>query len=160
MGQDFEYDLMMLLHDVARLIRLEADKLARQHGTTRAQWALLLRLARQPGLTQKEAADLLEVEPISVARLVDRMEAAGLIERRADEQDRRIWRLHLRPGANAKLAEVNRQRAGLATLATAGLEPHIHAAMAAGLRRMKSNLLQSNVNDSQAEPAPGLKESA
>ncbi len=160
MGQDFDYDLLMLLHDVARLIRVEADTLARQHGTTRAQWALLLRLARSPGLTQKEAADLLEVEPISVARLVDRMEAAGLIERRADEQDRRIWRLHLRPGAAAKLAEVSRQREELAALVMAGLDPHLHTAMVAGLRVMKSNLLQSNINDSQAEPALGLKESA
>ena len=160
MGQDFNHDLLLLLHDVARLTRVEADKLARQHGTTRAQWALLLRLARNPGMTQKEAADLLEVEPISVARLVDRMAAAGLIERRADEQDRRIWRLHLCPGAAAKLAEVNRQREGLAALVMAGLDPHLHAALVAGLRVMKSNLLQLNVNDSQAEPATSVKESA
>src|SRR5271163_1221835 len=103
MGQDIERDLLFLLHDVARLVRVEADKRARLHGMTRAQWGVLLRVARNPGLSQKEVADLLEVEPISVARLVDRMAASGLVERRADAQDRRIWRLHLLPAGTAKL---------------------------------------------------------
>ncbi|MDE8346335.1 MAG: MarR family transcriptional regulator [Acidocella sp.] len=143
MRQDFEYDLFFLLHDVARLARVEADRRARLQGMTRAQWALLLRLERHPGLSQKEAADLLEVEPISLGRLVDRMEAAGLVERRADGDDRRIWRLHLRPAATAQLAEIARQRVNIGKLVTAGMAPSTRAALIEGLSQMKANLQQT-----------------
>ncbi|HYP63137.1 MAG TPA: MarR family transcriptional regulator, partial [Acidocella sp.] len=106
---EFERDLFILMHDVARLIRVEADRRAKRMGMTRAQWGILRRLAAQPGCSQKELADMLEVEPITVARLVDRLEVAGMLERRADEQDRRIWRLHLLPAAMEVLAEINRE---------------------------------------------------
>ena len=153
MSQEFDRDLFLLLHDVARLIRVEADKRARGMGMTRAQWGLLLRLARNPGLSQKEVADLLEVEPISVARLVDRLEAAGLVERRADDQDRRIWRLHLLPRATAKLEEISRQRECLAEFIADGITDSTRETMIDGLQRMKTNLLQ-------AAPATILKETA
>jgi DNA-binding MarR family transcriptional regulator len=143
MGQDFDHDLFFLLHDVARLIRVEADKRARVDGMTRAQWGLLLRLGRNPGLTQKEVADLLEVEPISVARLVDRLEAAGLVERRADQTDRRVWRLHLLPAATDMLAHIDRHRAALADDVLGDVAPDIRDAMVRGLRTMKSNLLHA-----------------
>jgi MarR family transcriptional regulator for hemolysin len=142
MGQNYDRDLFFLLHDVARLIRVEADKRARVHGMTRAQWGLLLRLARNPGLSQKEVADLLEVEPISVARLVDRMAANGLLERRADEQDRRVWRLHLLPAATAKLEEIDSQRKILANFIAKDISPQTRDTMVDGLQRMKANLLQ------------------
>jgi MarR family transcriptional regulator for hemolysin len=158
MGQDFDRDLFFLLHDVARLIRVEADKRARVNGMTRAQWGILLRLARNPGLSQKEVADLLEVEPISVARLVDRLEAGRLVERRADDQDRRIWRLHLLPAATAMLADINSQREVLADYIAEGISPHTREIMIDGLLRMKANLLPPNT--SQAEPGSRLKESA
>lgn len=144
MSQDFEHDLLFLLHDVARLIRVEADKRARIHGMTRAQWGLILRLERNPGLSQKEIADLLEVEPISVARLVDRLEANGLVERRPDAADRRIWRLHLRPAAAAAIEKISVQRADLATLVSRDISKPVRDAMVQGLRQMKSNLLRSN----------------
>ena len=96
---DFQRDLLFLLHDVARLLRVDADKRARAHGMTRAQWGILIWLERQPGISQKELAELLEVEPITVARLIDRLEARGMVERRPDPRDRRIWRLHLLPPA-------------------------------------------------------------
>ncbi|NNM58032.1 MarR family winged helix-turn-helix transcriptional regulator [Acidocella sp.] len=153
MNQDFDRDMFVLLHDVARLSRVEADKRARVMGMTRAQWGLLLRLARNPGLSQKEVADILEVEPISVARLVDRLAAAGLVERRADEQDRRIWRLHLLPRATAMLEEITRQREILAAFIAEGISDSTRETIIAGLQRMKTNLLQ-------AEPAPALKEPA
>jgi DNA-binding MarR family transcriptional regulator len=151
MSQDYERDLFFLLHDVARLIRVEADKRARVNGMTRAQWGILLRLARNPGLSQKEVADMLEVEPISVARLVDRLEAGGLVERRADDQDRRIWRLHLLPAATSALARINRQREELANFVADGITPHMREAMVEGLLRMKSNL-QSQPAEAAALP--------
>jgi DNA-binding MarR family transcriptional regulator len=134
-------DLFFLLHDVARLGRLAADKLARVDGMTRAQWAMLVRLARNPGLSQKELADLLEVEPISVARLADRLEQNGLIERRADKSDRRIWRLHLTDAAAPALRRIAAQRDELATLISTGIPDTIRATMMQGLKQMKANLL-------------------
>ena len=101
---NFQRDLMFLLHDVARLIRVDADKRARAHGMTRAQWGILIWLERQPGLSQKELAEILEVEPITVARLIDRLEARGMVERRPDPKDRRIWRLHVCPPAYPRAA--------------------------------------------------------
>lgn len=140
MGQHSEHDLLFLLHDVARLIRVEADKKARAHGLTRAQWALLVKLERNPGLSQKEIADLLEVEPISVARLVDRLAAHKLVERRPDGADRRIWRLHLLPAAEAVLREIKVMRDELAAMVGADVPADIAAAMVTGLTQMKTNL--------------------
>jgi DNA-binding MarR family transcriptional regulator len=161
MSQSVERDLLFLLHDVARLIRVEADKRARIHGMTRAQWGILLRLESNPGLSQKEIADLLEVEPISVARLVDRLEAAGLVERRADAADRRIWRLHLRPAATSMLEKIGEQRQGLASFVTAGVTPAMRETMIEGLLRIKSNLLQPVAAPSLRAPdAETVKESA
>ncbi len=153
MGQNFDRDLFFLLHDVARLSRVEADKRARVNGMTRAQCTLLLRLASFPGITQKEMANLLEVEPISVARLVDRLEAGGLVERRADETDRRIWRLHLLPAATAMLSDIMLQRQALADFVADGVPEPIRAAMIQGLTRMKANLLQA----APVEPSASLE---
>jgi DNA-binding MarR family transcriptional regulator len=140
MSQPPDHDLFFLLHDVARLIRVEADRLARAHGLTRAQWALLVRLERNPGLSQKEIADLLEVEPISVARLVDRLAAHQLVERRPDVADRRIWRLHLLPAAKPVLRDIKKMRAELASQVGANVAPDVAEAMRAGLAQMKLNL--------------------
>ena len=143
MSQSFDRDLFFLLHDVARLSRVEADKRARVNGMTRAQWSVLLRLGNCPGMTQKEMADVLEVEPISVARLVDRLETGGLLERRADEADRRIWRLHLLPAALAMLNDIKTQRQALSDFVTDGVPETIREAMVQGLTRMKMNLLHA-----------------
>ncbi len=82
-------DLLSNIITLARLIRTEVDKRARMHGMTRAQWGILIRLEKQPGLLQKELAECLEVEPITVARLIDRLESRGMVERRPDPTDRR-----------------------------------------------------------------------
>jgi MarR family transcriptional regulator for hemolysin len=134
-------DLLALLHDVARLIRVEADKRARVHDMTRAQWVLLLKLARHPGLSQKDLAEILEVEPMSVARLTDRLESRGLVERRADPKDRRIWRLHLCPKAEPVLREIEAQRERLADQVAGDLPESMTSVMLEGLSRMKAALL-------------------
>ena len=89
---------------------------------TRAQWGILIWLERQPGISQKELAELLEVEPITVARLIDRLEARGMVERRPDPRDRRIWRLHLKPPPTPVLFDIAQQRAEITRMVTAGLE--------------------------------------
>jgi MarR family transcriptional regulator, transcriptional regulator for hemolysin len=137
---NFQRDLMFLLHDVARLLRVDADKRARAHGMTRAQWGILIWLERQPGLSQKELAEILEVEPITVARLIDRLEARGMVERRPDPKDRRVWRLHLGPPAYGVLHEIDRQRQQMRALATAGLDDATIETMTEALRTMKMTL--------------------
>src|SRR5689334_13609560 len=102
----FERDPLMLINDLARLLRTRADARARAYGMTLAQWKILVRLEAQPGVSQNELAALIEVEPITVARLVDRLESRGFVERRADPSDRRIWRLHVTPAAAPILKEI------------------------------------------------------
>jgi len=134
-------DLLFLLHDVARLLRHEADKRAGIHGMTRAQWVILFWLERQPGLSQKELSEILEVEPITVARLIDRLEARGMVERRPDPKDRRIWRLHLKPPAAPVLSELHTERADMHRMATAHVDPATEQVMIEGLARMKATIL-------------------
>ncbi len=140
---EFHNELLFLLHDVARLLRVDADKRARCHGMTRAQWAILIRLERQPGLSQKELAELLEVEPITVARLIDRLETRGMVERRPDPRDRRIWRLHLRPPAVPMLREIDDQRAEIIRMLADGVNDATLDAVTGALETMKANLLRS-----------------
>ncbi len=141
---EFERDLLFLLHDVARLLRVDADKRARAHGMTRAQWGILIWLERQPGISQKELAELLEVEPITVARLVDRLEGRGMVERRPDPRDRRIWRLHLSPPAYGVLRDINMQRADMASLVTDGIDEDSQTIMTEALLRMKTTLTRDS----------------
>nr|WP_089220185.1 MarR family transcriptional regulator [Sphingomonas laterariae] len=90
-----------LLHDTARAFRYRFDARARDLGVTRQQWRALFHIARDEGLNQAELADRLEVERITLCRMVDRLAEAGLVERRSDPRDRRVWRLHLLPPAHA-----------------------------------------------------------
>src|SRR6478735_3761360 len=101
--------LAFLLSDLARLLKTYVDQQARQFGMTRAQWQVLSRLERSEGLKQTELAELLDLQPITLTRLVDRLCANGLIERRADPDDRRAKRLYLTPQARPlmdRLAEL------------------------------------------------------
>jgi MarR family transcriptional regulator, transcriptional regulator for hemolysin len=148
---DAPRDLLFLLHDVARQLRVDADRRARSQGMTRAQWAILIWLERQPGLSQKELAELLEVEPITVARLIDRLESRGMVERRPDPRDRRIWRLHLLSPAADVLREIDRQRADITHMLAAGLDPAILHTMTDALVTMKANLMAAR--RAEAEPA-------
>jgi MarR family transcriptional regulator, transcriptional regulator for hemolysin len=151
---EFHRDLLFLLHDVARLLRVDADRRARLHGMTRAQWAILIRLDRQPGLSQKELSELLEVEPITVARLIDRLEARGMVERRPDPRDRRIWRLHLLRPAREVLHEIDDQRADMTRMVTAGIDEDSIEIMTEALVRMKATLTQeAHASRRSADPA-------
>jgi MarR family transcriptional regulator for hemolysin len=91
------------LNDVARLLRTYADHKAAQFGITRAQWAVLVRLDRCEGLKQSELAEMLDLQPITLTRLLDKLDDSGLIERRADPSDRRAKRLFLMPAARPLL---------------------------------------------------------
>ena len=80
-------EILFTISDVGRLLRTYADQKARHFGQTRAQWAVLLRLERREGLKQSDLAEDLDIQPITLTRLVDRLCDNGLIERRADPND-------------------------------------------------------------------------
>jgi MarR family transcriptional regulator for hemolysin len=96
-------EALFQLSDVARSMRTFIDQCASEHGMTRAQWGVLLRLERQEGMTQAEMADSLEIQPISLVRLIDRLCQAGLVERRPHPRDRRANRLFLTDKGRATL---------------------------------------------------------
>jgi MarR family transcriptional regulator, transcriptional regulator for hemolysin len=135
-----ESDFLFLIYDVAQLVRRHADKRARIHGMTRAQWAVLARLEREPGITQSRLAMLTDVEPITIGRLVDRLEANGLIERRPDPDDRRIWRLSLTPKSAVQLRQIAAFRRELHDEMGDGLEAPDLAILVKCLQRMRANL--------------------
>jgi MarR family transcriptional regulator for hemolysin len=137
-----ERDLAFLLSDAARLLRTCADQEARRFGMTRAQWGVLFRLQRNEGLKQSELADLLEVQPITLTRLIDRLCDNGLIERRSDPNDRRVKRLFLTPAAKPVLEKVTAAAETMMASVLAGLEPASREAMRASLTIMKRNLRQ------------------
>jgi DNA-binding MarR family transcriptional regulator len=95
-----------LLHDVARLLRKRFEQRARELGLTRSQWQVLAYLDRNPGIQQGALAELIDVEPITVGRIVDKLESCGVVERRPHPTDRRIWQLQLTDKAGPKLAQM------------------------------------------------------
>ena len=111
-----EFDLNrsfgFVLHETGRLLAKRFDQKARHLGLTRAQTQLLAYLVLHEGINQTGLADMLEIEPISLARLIDRMEQAGWVERRPDPRDRRAWRLYLTPKTKpmfTKMVEVGKE---------------------------------------------------
>ena len=140
-----KHELLVELYDVARLMRTRFDRWARTYGMTRAQGVILARLARQPGMTQNEMAGLCEVEPITVGRLVDRLEARGLLERRLDPSDRRIRRLHLLPASGPILAEIQRYKTELLRDIAVDLDEATMEIVTEALLKMKARLTQEPV---------------
>jgi DNA-binding MarR family transcriptional regulator len=95
MTPDDENYIGYTITDVGRMLRTVFERRVRAFGLTRAQWLVIARVHRRPGLSQSEVADLLEIEKAPAGRLIDRMQAKGWLERRDDHADRRINRLHL-----------------------------------------------------------------
>lgn len=109
--------------ETAHALRKAFDRLAVGLGVTRAQWKALFKLSRKPGLRQGELADLLELEPITLCRIVDRLEEAGLVERVRDPDDRRAWRLHVTAEAQPLVEKLRAIGAELVEHAFAGIDP-------------------------------------
>jgi DNA-binding MarR family transcriptional regulator len=113
---------------------------------TRAQWMILVRLDRQPGISQNELAALIEVEPITVGRLIDRLEKRGMVARHPDPADRRVWRLHLSQAAQPMLKTIRKAREELNDILTAGLPKKDLDALVDSLLRMKSNIADTRTS--------------
>jgi len=128
------------LHDVARLMRVYSDQRARELNMTRAQWALLVRLQRSEGVKQSELADLLDLTPITVGRLIDKLTAAGLVERRPDASDRRAYRLYLTEKAEPVLRRLADLAEDMLGRALAGVDQASLDEMLNRLIAIKTNL--------------------
>ena len=109
--------------ETAHALRKAFDRMAVGLGVTRAQWKVLFRVERQPGLRQVELADLLDIEPITLSRIVDRLEEAGLVERVADPADRRAWRLHVTATAQPLVEKLRAVADEMISEAFAGIDP-------------------------------------
>jgi MarR family transcriptional regulator, transcriptional regulator for hemolysin len=129
-----------LVNDTARLMRKDFERRARSIGLTRAQWQTLFHLARNEGCNQATLADLMEVEPITLTRTVDRLEACGLVERRADPTDRRARLLFLGERAHPLLEELRTLGAETREIALAGISEDERTLLMTLLTKMRANL--------------------
>ena len=141
-------ELGFLIHDAARLLRRRFEQHARDSGLTRSQWQVLATLRRNEGIHQSGLADLLEIEPITLGRIVDKLQDLGLVERRPHPTDRRVWQLALTPNAKPKIEAL--QVYGETTRAEA-----LEGLSASDIKRLMSTLQVMRANLSNASALPG-----
>ena len=139
----------ILMSDAARLLRRRFDDRARAIGVTRAQWRTLVVLSRNEGANQGQLAELLEVEPITLCRMIDRLAEAGHVERRRDPADRRAWNIYLTDRSRPLLDRLRLIADEVVGEALAGVDEATQALLTRSLDRIRANLA-----------APDLKERA
>jgi len=115
MSLDLKREFIAQLIESSRLLRNYIDQHAKRRGTTRAQWIVLFRLRQQEGLSQVDLAEVLELQPISLVRLLDRLVEHGLLERRSDPKDRRANRLFLTASGRQLVDDLDSLRDAIAT---------------------------------------------
>ena len=142
-------EILFTISDVGRLLRTYADQKARRFGQTRAQWAVLLRLERLEGLKQSDLAEDLDIQPITLTRLVDRLCDNGLIERRPDPNDRRAKRLYLTPAARPLLDRISTQVEELSETVLAGVDADAAATLLTQLGLARENLRRAIADKTQ-----------
>jgi len=135
-----EREIAFNISDVARLMRTYVDQRAGELGMTRAQWVVLARIDRNEGVRQGELADTLDLQPITLTRLIDRMCDSGLIERRPDPNDRRAKQLYLTPAARPVLDGMTPLGMEIMAIVLAGIEPAAIAQLHTQLLTLKTNL--------------------
>jgi len=132
-----------LIHDVSRQLRKSFDRHAKAIGLTRAQWRVLAHLSRNEGVKQSELADILEIKPITLARLLDRLSADDWVERRMDPTDRRAKRLFLTGKAKPILSDLRKVALAVREEALQGLSLADQDRLIEQLRLVKSNLFKA-----------------
>ncbi len=132
----------VMLHDVSRMIRRRFERIARQDGLsiTRLQARLLLEIARHEGVSQASVATLLDIEPIALVRMLDRMHEEGLVERRPHPTDRRVRTLWLTPSGWPVVERILAINRAIREEACAGLAPGVRELLLAALDQMRGNL--------------------
>lgn len=149
--------LGFVLNDVARLLRKRFEQRARGLGLTRAQWQVLAYLSTNEGIHQSGLADLLDIEPITLVRILDKLEANGFVERRRHPTDRRLWLLHLTPEAHPMLARMRVIGDAARQEALDGLTDEERDQLLGMLGAMKQNLLEAcdrPIDDKPIENGP------
>lgn len=134
-----------LLSETKRLLSRRFEEKARHYGLTSSQWRALAQLSRSDGLTQVALANHLEIEPMTVCRLVDRLEARGFVDRIPDPADRRAKLVWLTPKSRALMDVMRDIALGVYEEAFAGFDEKERTALVAALKRINANL--------SAEPA-------
>jgi MarR family transcriptional regulator for hemolysin len=134
MSLDLKKQIVSQLVETSRLLRNYIDHRAKARGTTRAQWIVLFRLREQEGLSQVDLADVLELQPISLVRLLDRLVEHGLVERRSDPRDRRANRLFLTPSGRQLADDLDGLRNAIAADVLEGVPT---AALETGLKTLR-----------------------
>ena len=135
--------LGFLLHEVARLLRKRFEQISRESGLTRSQWQALAYLDQHEGINQSGLAELLDVEPITLSRIMDRLEACGLIERHPHPSDRRAWILRLGPAARPKLMQARKLGETARSEALTGLSETEGMRLLETLKVLKFNLTEA-----------------
>ena len=143
MKLEFDNSIGFLVHDVARLMRLNFDRKSQNTGLTRAQWSVLVYLRRSDGAQQNTVAQLMEIAPITLARHVDRLEAEGWVERREDPDDRRAKRVFLTAKATPMLKTLRGLGQKVRKQALKGISPSEEEQMLAILSRIRENLSEN-----------------
>ena len=133
-------ELAWEIAETSRMMRRFYDRRASALGVTSAQWRVLLRLAREPGLKQVELAERMDVEPITACRIVDRLEEASLVERQRDPEDRRAWRLVLTEKAEPILMRLRALAEEMSGEAFEGMSSEEVDAMRGKLARIRENV--------------------
>lgn len=140
-----------LLGEASRIMRNRFDEYAQTKGITRQQWLVLIALMRQEPVNQTTLANYLEVEPMSLCRMADRLQAAGMLERHPDPNDRRVRLLYLSPAAKELLGELRRHGAKVMDLATSGFTPQQKDDFLESLEKVRANLLSERAEGLLAE---------
>jgi len=135
-----DMNFLFALGEVQRLMRAYADKEAARYGITRAQWAVLAKVERSEGLKQTELAEQLEMQPITLTRLIDKLCDNGWIERRGDNSDRRVNRLYLKKAARPLLGKLAGLKAEITATALAGISPAEAERLVTQLESIKENV--------------------
>jgi MarR family transcriptional regulator, transcriptional regulator for hemolysin len=148
-------EVLFQLIDVSRALRTYVDHCVRRHGMTRAQWAVLLRLDRREGMTQAEMADALEIQPISLVRLIDRLCEQRQVERRPHPSDRRANRLYLTPKGRATLEDLAPLGREISGDVLAGFEAREVRQLLQQLLRVKDNIRAAAEADNARRAANG-----
>jgi MarR family transcriptional regulator, transcriptional regulator for hemolysin len=140
MSLDLKRQLIAQLVESSRLLRNHIDHRAKVRGSTRAQWIVLFRLRQQEGLSQVDLADVLELQPISLVRLLDRLVEHGLLERRHDPNDRRANRLFLTASGRQLVDDLDSLRDDIATDVLQDLSDDAIKTSLAALRDIKDRI--------------------
>jgi DNA-binding MarR family transcriptional regulator len=135
-----DMNFLFTLAEVQRLARAYADKRAARYGITRAQWAVLARVERSEGMKQTELAEQMEMQPITLTRLVDKLCNNDWIERRGDDADRRVNRLYLRKAGRQLLGKMSGLRSELTATALEGINPADAHRLLSQLESIKENV--------------------